>query len=93
LIARGFDRYGLADVAATLRGQTLREIEACCDKYGVLFEFFDDRREVAPPDLLRKGKCAPEESPYHQIFHDYGWTAALYLDLVYSAKETIEKHA
>ena len=81
LIARGFDRYGWGDVAATLRSQTMRGIEESFDKYGVLFEFYDDRREVDPPKLLRKGRCAPEASPYHQVLHDYGWTASLYVDL------------
>lgn len=38
---------------------------------------------VAPPKLWRKGKCAPEVSPYNQVFHDYGWTATLYVDLTY----------
>jgi len=89
LIARGLDRYGLGDVAAALRSQTMREIEGSFGKYGVLFEFYDDRREVDPPKLLRKGKCAPEESPYHQVLHDYGWTASLYVDLVYSTREAM----
>ena len=52
------------------------------DAHGVFFEFYDDRETVPPPNLLRKGKCAPEESPYHQVVHDYGWTATLYVDLV-----------
>jgi hypothetical protein len=81
LIARGLERYGLVVAADRLRSQTLEEIEENCEKYGTLFEFYDDRREVAPPRLLRKGKCAPEASPYHQVFHDYGWTASLYVDL------------
>ena len=84
LIASGFARYGLDDVAATLRTRTMREIEAYAERYGTLFEFYDDRREIDPPSLLRKGKCAPAENPYHQVFHDYGWTASLYVDLVYS---------
>lgn len=86
LIAFGFDRYGYDDVVATLRTQTMREIEGYCEEYGVLFEFYDDRREVAPPELLRKGKC---ESPGHQVFHDYGWTASLYVDIVYSAEKAL----
>jgi hypothetical protein len=81
-IAEGFERYGLHDTAAALRQSTLREIEAGCEAFGVPFEFYDDRRETAPPALLRKGKCAPEEHPIHQVFHDYGWTAAVYVDLV-----------
>ena len=55
--------------------------EAGFEKHGVLFEFFDDRGEIEPPELLRKGCCAPEKSPMHQVFHDYGWTAALYADM------------
>jgi hypothetical protein len=84
LIAYGFDRYGMRDIADELRQQTAQEIERCFEKYGTLFEFYDDRREVEPSQLLRKGKCTPEVSPYHQVFHDYGWTATLYVDMVFS---------
>lgn len=84
LVALGFDRYGIHDVAADLRKRTISEIEKSCEKYSVSFEFFDDRLEVDPPKLLRKGKCAPEINPLHQVFHDYGWTATLYVDLVLS---------
>ncbi len=84
LIARGFDRYGFADQAATLRQQTRQAIEAAGDQYATLFEFYDDRQQVAPPNLLRKGRCAPADSPYHQVVHDYGWTATLYADLLYA---------
>ena len=84
LIARGFERYGFGDVAAQLRSRTMEEIEDAFEKHGTLFEFYDDRREVTPPRLLRKGKCAPDVSPYHQVFHDYGWTASLYVDLAYT---------
>ena len=83
LIAHGFERYGMAEVADELRDKTIREIERCCERYVTFFEIFDDRREVDPPQLLRKGKCAPEESPYHQVFHDYGWTATLYVDMLH----------
>ena len=84
LIAFGFARAGLAQVASQLRAETMIEIERTCQLYDTLFEFFDDRREVEPPALLRKGSCAPEVSPYRQVIHDYGWTATLYADLVYS---------
>jgi glycogen debranching enzyme len=85
LIARGFARYGYRELAAGLLAQTAREIEDACEKFGVLFEFYDDRKEVAPPALLRKGRCAPTQSPYHQVFHDYGWTATLYADIRYQS--------
>ena len=82
LIARGLDRYGMHDLAASLRARTTAEIEACCEQFGVPFEFYDDRARVAPPELLRKGRCAPDQSPYHQVIHDYGWTATLYTDML-----------
>jgi len=84
LIAYGFDRYGMFDVAAELRQRTTSQIEKFCEQLGVAFEFYDDRDEAAPPALMRKGRCAPEASPYHQVLHDYGWTATLYADMIYS---------
>lgn len=84
LIAYGFDRYGMHDIAAALRHRTTGEIEKYCEEFGVSFEFYDDRCEVSPPELLRKGKCAPEDSPYHHVFYDYGWTATLYVDMIRS---------
>ena len=82
LTARGLDRYGYRAEAADLRARTIREMERWCESHGSLFEFYDDRGEVPPPLLLRKGKCAPQEQPTHQVFHDYGWTCTLYADLV-----------
>lgn len=84
MIARGFERYGFDDLAERLRFRTMKEIEDEFERSGTLFEFYDDRLEVAPPRLLRKGKCAPDISPYHQVVHDYGWTASLYVDLAYT---------
>ncbi len=84
LIAYGFEMAGMPETARALRLETMQEIEQICERYGTLFEYFDDRREIDPPALLRKGSCAPAVSPYHQVIHDYGWTATLYVDLVYS---------
>lgn len=84
LIARGLDRYGYTREATTLRQQTLREIETHCESLGGFFEFYDAQKETPPPRLYRKGKCAPEESPYRQVVHDFGWTATLYVDMCYS---------
>jgi putative isomerase len=85
LIVRGFERYGMKEHAETLRSATLREVERTCEKYGTFFEYFDDRREVEPPQLLRKGINAPE-NPYRQVIHEFGWTATLYVDLVMDRK-------
>ncbi len=82
LIALGLERYGMTDDARHLLEETVAEEERFYLKYGTFFEFYDDRRECDPPELLRKGKCSPETSPYHQAFHDYGWSATLYIDML-----------
>jgi hypothetical protein len=60
---------------------TIAEIERCAAQFGTFFEYYDDRREVDPPHLLRKGECNPD-NPFRQVIHDYGWTVTLYLDLI-----------
>lgn len=87
LTARGLDRYGYATEAAALRERTRREIERQCEMHGSLFEFYDDRGETPPPLLMRKGQCAPQVDPTHQVFHDYGWTCTLYADLVLNQRD------
>lgn len=82
LIAYGFRRYGMNDVADHIIKKTVEEIELSFGKYSTFFEFFDDRKDVDPPKLLRKGKNAPEINPMHQVFFDYGWTATLYVDMI-----------
>jgi neutral trehalase len=86
LIARGLERYAqfdrsFAHLARSLDRATVAEVERTCALYGTFFEYFDDRREVAPPQLLRKGLCDPG-NPFRQVIHDYGWTTTLYVDLV-----------
>ena len=82
LIERGLRRYGFHADAEALRGRTMAEIEKMYLKYGTIFEYYDDRGEVDPPRLLRKADNIP--NTYHQAFHDYGWTATLYIDMVFS---------
>ena len=84
LIARGLDRYGYRDEARQLRSRTMRELEKFYCRYGTFFEFYDDRNECDPPELLRKFRCDPDRSVYHQAFMDYGWSATLYIDLAFT---------
>lgn len=84
LIAYGLNNYGLKTEADNLISRTIEEQVKMYEKYGTFFEFYDDRCEVDPPQLLRKGKCAPEISPYNQVFHDYGWSGTLFIDMVYN---------
>ena len=82
LIAYGFRRYNMNHVADMIIEKSIREIEKMYLKYGTFFEFYDDRREVDPPNLYRKANKQPDS--YHQAFHDYGWTATLYIDMILS---------
>jgi hypothetical protein len=68
--------------ADRIRRATLDEIERQFATYATFFEYYDDRKQLDPPELPRKGRCAPEESPYHQVLFDYGWSATLYVDMV-----------
>jgi len=81
LIVYGLRRYGFNSEAEKLAKRTMTELENMYLKYGVFFEFYDDRNEVDPPELLRKGKNIPDS--FHQAFHDFGWTATLYIDFVF----------
>lgn len=81
LAARGLRRYGFNSEAEKLEKRTMDELEKMYLKYGVFFEFYDDRCEVDPPELLRKGRNIPDS--FHQVFHDFGWTATLYIDFVF----------
>ena len=80
-IARGLRRYGLEIEARALETASIAEIERQCEKYGTFFEYYDDRAELDPPQLERKGPC-DSSMPYHQVMHDFGWTATLYVDWV-----------
>jgi neutral trehalase len=84
LVAFGLDRCGHSEDARVIRRESVAEIERRYFSHGSLFEFYDSNLATDPPDLLRKGECAPLKSPYRQVFHDFGWTATLYIDMVHS---------
>ncbi len=86
LICEGLRRYGYLAEADRLQRESMREIEKFYLKYGTFFEFYDDRRQCDPPQLLRKRSLDPDDSPYHQVFFDYGWTGTLYLDMVFGSR-------
>lgn len=81
LIAESFDRYGYRQQASRLRLATRQELERIFERHGTFFEFYDDRKEVDPPSLLRKGVLDPD-SIGHQVLFDYGWTSTLYVDII-----------
>ena len=87
LIAGGFERCGQPEAARRIRERTLDEIARWYDRCGSIFEYYDDESKVAPPDLLRKGRCDPS-NPYRQVVHDYGWTATLFVDMAMAGAAT-----
>ncbi|MFP4105716.1 MAG: amylo-alpha-1,6-glucosidase [Phycisphaerae bacterium] len=85
LIAFGLRRYEQDDLADEIIEKTLNEVERWYEQCGSIFEFYDDRGEMAPPSMPRKGRNAPEIHPYHQVIHDYGWSSTLYVDMVFES--------
>ncbi|MFW5869967.1 MAG: amylo-alpha-1,6-glucosidase [Planctomycetota bacterium] len=85
LIAFGFRRSGLEEVARRVEQATCREIEKRYLECGSIYEFYDDRGEAPPASLPRKGTNDPQRA-YHQVIHDYGWSGTLYLDMVWERR-------
>jgi hypothetical protein len=81
MIAIGLVRYGYLAEADALRNQTLNVIEQQYEKHGCIFEYLDDEDKIDAPQLLRKGTNDPSRW-VHQVIHDYGWSATLYVDWV-----------
>ena len=87
MIVLGLERYGYHDLAKSIVQDTLREQEKWYLKCGTFFEFYDDRKEVEPRALERKGKMPNGQyHPFHQVFHDYGWSATLYLEILFHSE-------
>jgi hypothetical protein len=83
LIVMGLKRYGYDREAGLLAARTMDVVERMYEKYGTFFEFYDDRNEMDPPVLFRKANNVPDS--FFQVFHDYGWSATLYLDMLLSS--------
>ena len=84
MIAEGLNNCGYGALATQLRRKTLQAVDKYYRQRGTVYEFYDSEDQKAPPALNRKG--VPFE-PYDfrvriQTIRDYGWTAALTLDLL-----------
>lgn len=88
LVARGFSASGRTDLARKLCEHTMDEIERWYVRLGSLFEFYDEFGKVPPDQLPRKGRLEAM-SAFHQGVHDFGWTACLYADLVFSSHNSM----
>ena len=89
LVTMGFARYGRTQLAQELSDRLCAGIEKWYTTHGSIFEFFDADGVIPPPQLNRKGKLAPEIHPYHQVIHDFGWSASLYIDFVMSERSCL----
>ncbi len=81
LLDYGLRRYGLNGEADRLAALTCAAIERSYEEHGCIFEYYDDEGVRPSPELLRKGSCDPDQW-IHQVIHDYGWSATLYVDWV-----------
>ena len=84
LLVRGLQRYGYDAEAADLREKTLGSIAKWYGQTGCLYEFYDCDGQAPPANLDRKGRPAPGAG--YPVVADYGWTAALYADLLLRPK-------
>lgn len=83
MVALGLERYGYHDLARSIMQDTMREQERLYLEFGTFFEFHDDRKEVSPRELERKGRTEDGSyHPFHQVFHDYGWSGTLYIEML-----------
>ena len=83
MICLGLERYGYSDLAKSIMQDTMREQERLYMEFGTFFEFHDDRKEVTPRELERKGRTEDGSyHPFHQVFHDYGWSGTLYIEML-----------
>ncbi len=83
LIMQGLKRYGYYDYANRIKKNTLEILEKYHQRYGTFFEFYDADDELPPFFLPRKGSLNPREW-IHQVIMDYGWSACLYIDMIFS---------
>jgi hypothetical protein len=80
LIVEGLRRYGLTAEAEHIRRRTLDEISRWYHTDGVVFEYFDSEAARSPRLLHRKGKVGG--GWLHTCVKDYGWTAAVFAELL-----------
>jgi len=80
-VAEGLDRYGYHAEATLIRRKTVEAGLRYAQEFGGFFEFYDPSGIVPPAKISRKGKNAP--CIYHHAVHDYGWSASIFLDMLY----------
>ena len=92
MIAKGLAEYGFNELAEKITQKTIKAITFWYEHDGVIFEFYDSENRVSPSKLNRKGKPVEPYSPKvrMQTIRDYGWSAALFADMVLKAMDIKE---
>lgn len=80
LVVDGLRRYGRRAEADHIARRTIEEIVRVYHDEGVIFEFYDAEATRSPRALHRKG--AVGGGWLHTCVKDYGWTAAVFVELV-----------
>ncbi|HEY63492.1 MAG TPA: flagellar biosynthesis protein FlgM [Caldilineae bacterium] len=81
-VIQGLRRYGYAELAETLRRRTLDEVARWYEDTGCIYEYYDCQGRKLPTTLLRKGAVGAAGGAGFGVIQDYGWSAALFVDLV-----------
>ncbi|MCI5779317.1 MAG: hypothetical protein MR051_05830 [Lentisphaeria bacterium] len=82
-VAEGLERYGYRADAERIRRKTVEISIRNCREYGGFFEFYDPYGEIPPGRIDRKGPNKQDLGGYHHAVHDYGWSASVFLDMLY----------
>ena len=86
LVAEGLYRYGEKRLADEIIRNTVEGMARDFCNDGVFYEFYDSRRLVSSPRLLRKGLPISPYMPAKRItqnIRDYGWSATLFAAFVH----------
>ena len=91
MIITGLISYGMVEEAKELIQKTLDTIVFNYEMFGTVYEFYDSENKIIPSRLNRKGIAI---KPYNMLVRmqsipDYGWTAALFVKLIYDYEKYI----
>ena len=85
--AEGLDRYGYHLEADHIRRRTVEAAVRYYKEFAAFYEFYDPFGKIAPGLINRKGSNHPDDCEWvHRAVHDYGWSAAVFLDMLYKTR-------
>ena len=90
MIMLGLMEYGYTKEAFDIANKTIDLISNSYNMFGTVYEFYDSDNKTIPSRLYRKGTAI---HPYNmnirmQSIPDYGWTASIFVKLIYDFFKT-----